>query len=1154
MPLLHRLPFVPNEVPENIKPTDSVFYCEPTGEIFEKYEEFFERRVLLDTEVWSCSVTGKSNLTYDEAVESEEETRKALNKVDPIIAKVILHLFRKATGRVGIKNLAIEIHDSIKNLYFIGEIVNHQKKKYRVKSISSKAQTAQSKKDSDEENKSPEKISPPGSYEFSLESYDDPEVSKVLKASDITRKTPFNLPKLISFLIKINATQSETNKSWMIRQRAVKKMKLDSFEWDTVFPGPEPIFETKVPKEIKQKPRKKEPLGENKQNGKSSQKVVKKESEEDKKKREAAERVERGKLLRKAQQEWAKQKPDETLDDFRSFLLPPPKTIKTRIPEKFLGDVLQLIEFQKNFASAFGEMQFSDNLRKLTLEDIEEVFYSKSTSGTFCDMLFFYVQALRYCNENEKNEANVSSGTFPFDISYRAALSGEQKETENGHNSDNEDCEETPEANIETDSMVDNKTGDADNTIDEVSFAEDEAWPTGSSFIAEDCVALSTKTVLWSVKALGRPILELQVDEATITEVLRMSILSMAADVIPAIHSYRKTYRGNWDNEEDPFILSLKDEKLVSVYKQLETKSVFDLDGESKIALLLFLTDSVLVQNDGRQVIDDAEEKMDTCRKQKLEGWKNEKQRGREYNTKLADLEAKVKEEGTNEPEEQTALPSLTRSRRGVIEPPKLTAKDELKEFVEENDQLRWAHEDMIQRLNEKHNKSELKIRSQLLGVDRFHRRYWILSGCPGILVEVPPKHLLPVMANDTPFDKFTIPKAVPRPRMADIKLNGDDSDDDNIPLAGLSKKVSDEKIQETTTGENGEDMEVDTKPEIIENMNWSLEPSLYEKEKWFVYESKQDISYLLSKFNERGEREKELKTRIEKYLGILTTNQGETIYDTTLNKFAFDVDAVESEEANRGHILQLRDYLLDIEERIFNADFGDAFEDENERLLWRTFWERAGQEDVIDIDFYDKVKDSLPPRIPLPIHMIPRKVPKEIRNLSASLLLMARALRRDIIARPMGMQSKVPKKKKAKGDSHWRNILAGQYKNWEQSLMTATSASAVYLHVVHLDECIIWDKSPENLRCSICKKKSDAGSMLICDDCEKAFHTYCHKPKVKRIPEGDWFCKNCVMKHRQASSPVKKRRRVVEDEDEQIDGVFISDRPRKRAKVNYAE
>ena len=43
-----------------------------------------------------------------------------------------------------------------------------------------------------------------------------------------------------------------------------------------------------------------------------------------------------------------------------------------------------------------------------------------------------------------------------------------------------------------------------------------------------------------------------------------------------------------------------------------------------------------------------------------------------------------------------------------------------------------------------------------------------------------------------------------------------------------------------------------------------------------------------------------------------------------------------------------------------------------------------------------------------------------------------------------------------------------------------------------------------------------------------------------------------CAMKQKQASSPVKKRRRVVEEEE--IDGVFISDRPRKRAKVNYAE
>ena len=32
--------------------------------------------------------------------------------------------------------------------------------------------------------------------------------------------------------------------------------------------------------------------------------------------------------------------------------------------------------------------------------------------------------------------------------------------------------------------------------------------------------------------------------------------------------------------------------------------------------------------------------------------------------------------------------------------------------------------------------------------------------------------------------------------------------------------------------------------------------------------------------------------------------------------------------------LLSVRDYLLDLEERIYNADFGDAFEDDNERKL----------------------------------------------------------------------------------------------------------------------------------------------------------------------------------------------------------------------------
>ena len=44
--------------------------------------------------------------------------------------------------------------------------------------------------------------------------------------------------------------------------------------------------------------------------------------------------------------------------------------------------------------------------------------------------------------------------------------------------------------------------------------------------------------------------------------------------------------------------------------------------------------------------------------------------------------------------------------------------------------------------------------------------------------------------------------------------------------------------------------------------------------------------------------------------------------------------DAKEKLSNTNAQILSVRDYLLDLEERIYNADFGDAFEDDNERKL----------------------------------------------------------------------------------------------------------------------------------------------------------------------------------------------------------------------------
>lgn len=1164
MPLLHRNPFVPNDIPADLDPEEKVYYCEATGEIFRNFEDYFERQITLDTEVWSCSISGKSNLTFDEAVESEESARETLKTVDKILVKAILYLFSKATGRISVRTLANEIFEAIKEKYFVGEVVTYQKKRYRVRNIKSKTNN---QKDSDEENKSPEKSNSKKDFEYQIVIEDKKDgVIKSVSSSELGRK--INLPRVISYVIKTNAKQSETNKSWGITSRATKKNNLDDFLWLDVFPGDEPKFETIIPKEIKQKKPKK-PLVEVNKNDKIKKETKKesKISEEEKRAKIEKERAERRKIFEAAKREWSKPKPDETLDDFNSFLLPPPQSISTKIPHALLGDVFQIIEFHRNFSNAFGDMQYVSHLRKLGLKQMEEILYSNDTQGTFCDMLFYYIQAIRYCFDNEKNEANMTdcpySGNF---LKIDMPGNEDEEEEDDDVTAMISDSPERSQEAAESEAMELSQTS---QNSQETSMLTDEeiAWPIGAGYVPEDCVTFSSRAALWSVRCLGRPVHELQVDEATCTEVLRMTILSMAAEMRQAITTYRKTYRGGWDNEEDNLIMSLRDENAVRIFRKMETTSVFDFKPEEKLFILNFLNDAVVSQNDGRQVMDDAIDEMTACRRHLSEGYRNEKQRNRDFTAKIGDLETRIKEEG-DQPEPEIPKESYTRSRQpGKKEKPKMTAKMELEETLEEHEQLKEVHEDMIKRLNEQHIRNEIKMRSQLLGYDRFFRRYWLMSGCAGILVEVPNISELPVMHNGSSWKAFEIPKQVPKPTMAKTKLETDSDSEDDLPLAKMAKSNSqtnlpngiangEKELSEKVEGpENKMDIEIK-----IENADWSTAPTLCDEYKWFVYSTKEDLEKLINSLNERGEREKDLKQNLVKYSSLCHFAQ-ENIYDTTRDRTDFIIE--DEFAATKASTLQVRDYLLDLEERIYHADFGDAFEDDTERKLWREFWEKGGQgnPDVIEIDFVDKLKSTgdVPPRLPLPIHLIPRKIPSEIQNLAASLILMGRALKNksqernsNVLCRPLGNANKSKKKKSRKSEGNWTGRLCWGFKYWCASLMTVTSSSGLYLHCVHFDECINWDKSPENIRCSICKKKSDAETMLICDECDLAYHMACHKPKVKKIPAGDWFCYKCAHKRKQAASPVKKRRRVAEDEE--IDGVFVSDRPRKRKKVNYAE
>ncbi|KAI9314093.1 chromatin remodelling complex Rsc7/Swp82 subunit-domain-containing protein [Dichotomocladium elegans] len=54
----------------------------------------------------------------------------------------------------------------------------------------------------------------------------------------------------------------------------------------------------------------------------------------------------------------------------------------------------------------------------------------------------------------------------------------------------------------------------------------------------------------------------------------------------------------------------------------------------------------------------------------------------------------------------------------------------------------------------------------------------------------------------------------------------------------------------------------------------------------------------------------------------------------------------------------------------------------------------------------------------------------------------------------------------------------------------------------------------PECKICCVCKTSGDESTLMICDDCDRGWHTGCCDPKVEKVPEGSWLCSLCADCH----------------------------------------
>lgn len=48
-------------------------------------------------------------------------------------------------------------------------------------------------------------------------------------------------------------------------------------------------------------------------------------------------------------------------------------------------------------------------------------------------------------------------------------------------------------------------------------------------------------------------------------------------------------------------------------------------------------------------------------------------------------------------------------------------------------------------------------------------------------------------------------------------------------------------------------------------------------------------------------------------------------------------------------------------------------------------------------------------------------------------------------------------------------------------------------------------------MSCQVCHTEDNPDQLLLCDNCDAGYHTYCLSPPLEQVPEDDWYCSYCI-------------------------------------------
>uniref|UniRef100_A0A914YWF8 PHD-type domain-containing protein n=1 Tax=Panagrolaimus superbus TaxID=310955 RepID=A0A914YWF8_9BILA len=1173
------MPFRRRKPDPSIKDSDKVWYIESTNEVFTNYDDFFDRYIQMNSMCWTCPVTGKSGLTFEEAKESEREAVKAVEDSFPkALAVPLLWLAHTYCYRGRCDDLVNDVYVVSRDRYFIGETVWYQQSEAQrfkgrivgveydaTKAIAAKKdkkdlpkkeehhsededaanQSATSKKKSVIKPEDPE-VPNPECYTYSFLPFENDGGDAItdIEHSAISRpKAVGSRVKMRLFMRKL--TELRGNKV-VLSKSTIEQYQLTGRHWEEFFTGPLPDF----PKSERRKPF--GYINENKRKAESppqSPVVAKK---------QRASKSTGGKVKKEVQQQQDLLK--DVFEQARSLQIE--DLPKWEQNQRVLSDA-EIDELKEAIKIAQEDKREREKDRK-KLEKEAAAAHKRPRDDLQCDDLkplpeLKFLQLPSYLTPESFSQVLSISQFFYTFSNFFEDIEITLKDCilalyQNGGKNDSlvkiltallkcraicVEKEDGDEANPKVDNEMSNET-----------YAVFNNKKHGGRIAELNKLHEKYRTL----HGIAPPFLT--VNWVTISEVLRLNLIISGYCPMGLVYQTRVSKRGAIQCYEDPVYAHLLEDPTIA--EKLETLSIFDLTFDERMTLIDILREQLLTFCTFRDIQEERIVKLPDLRKQikNLKLWDQEQEKASRIAAYAADeLETPKNSKDKNIVKLRAYLKAVNENRRGVNPD---DVKDEFlgnfpyDEFTAEEirdfrDIQKTFFADKLEELAVENFETFCKIGSGFLGRDRSFRSYYYFEQYPIILVEnvdnpgdcgeaTPmksdpddPDAIISVMGCTGSAENCLV-HSKSRPKWMYLGNEGDLDELINACNPRGFREI--ELVDSLTTFQKWLKPAVDnlsivlqeSANELKENHRNALD---IEEENPLTNGHSEDIPMEngldKSEPESRQTRSHSKSKTPDSTINNLKKKKNLKITFSSAAEFMGITDLKQTEDFQDNPLLfEVRKMITDMISKIDLQALGEFSFNDNQ----------TSEEFLKALNNGENIKPFMVEN-DLKIHcydeenIISSEEFDKLENSEFNQLMLAffkviHGVRQKFIKAPFTLTEKQR--------NNVTVIPTKAFVQWQQAIPECQSFSALALFITAFDSSVQWTAIKNTQKCPVCRKKTQAEDSVICDHCGNQYHMQCTPDEIEsRVA---WLCKACSRK----VAPPKKRKppsRYQEENDE---------------------